>query len=326
MLDTFLQNLTLPALPPAEALIACALAAVAVSFILAGGFGAFFAIASEFLSIRAKRAFYARTARQVAQMTLAAGVVAAIFSGGGAAWLVKGEPALLADPYRLPLALTGGSILIALGLLALYIRIRPDKGYAGKDHVVVGLAAGVWAAFSLFCCTGVVRRLLHSPPEFDLTLPWAAQLTLFFSIPADSFFWPLLIESVPLGFAFAAAFACVWLLLMRERQDYGRDYYTFALPYCAKWACSCTLLAVLAGAFVFHESQGLMLPELSHEPSLFLDILSAALPLLACLLWLFVARSPHPMRHKISVVLACLFLLTGFAGQVLMLNKVIPSP
>ncbi|SBV91027.1 membrane hypothetical protein [uncultured delta proteobacterium] len=326
MLDTFLQNLTLPALPPAEALIACALTAVAASFVLAGSFGAFFAIASEFLSIRAKRAFYARAARQIAQMTLAAGVLAAMFCGGAAAWFAKGERALLAPPYILPLALTGVAILVALGLLALYIRIRPDKGYAGKDHLIVGLAAGVWAAFSLFCCTGVARRLLHSPPEFDLTLPWAAQLTLFFSIPADSFFWPLLLESVPLGFAFAAAFACVWLLLMRERQDYGRDYYTFALPYCAKWAFGFTLPAVLAGAFVFYESRELMLPELSQEPSLLLDGLSAALPLLACLLWLFVARSAHPMRRKISVVLALLFLLIGFAGQVLMLNKIIPSP
>ncbi|MCC8193985.1 MAG: hypothetical protein LIP28_05000 [Deltaproteobacteria bacterium] len=326
MVDAFTDLLTLPAPPPAEALVICGVTAVVVSLIVAGCFGPFIAIASEFLAMRTKRAFYARTARQIAQMSLTAGIAAAVFTGCAIAWFAADEPALLAEPYLPPLALAGGSIGIALLLLAVYVKTRPEKGPAGKDHLTLGLAAGAWAAFSLFCCTGLARRLLHSPPEFDLSLPWTAQLTLFLAIPADSFFRPLLIESVPLGFAFAAAFACLWLLLMREKQDYGRDYYAFALPYCAKWAAVFTLLAVCAGGYVFHEARGLMLPELSREPSLLLDLSSAVLPILACLIWLLVARSAHPMRNKISIVLACLFLLTGFAGQVLMLNKIIPSP
>lgn len=326
MLDTLLHNLTLPVMPPAEALITCALGAVAISFILAGSFGTFFAVAAEFLFIRTKRTFYARTARQAAQMTLTAGVVATIVSGGAAAWTAKGEPALLAAPYTVPLVLTGVLILTSLVLLALSIRIQSGKSRTNGTHVFLSLAAGACAALSFFCGTGVVRRLLHSPPEWDVTLPLSEQVTLFFSIPPESFFWPLLLESLPLGAAFAAAFACLWLLLMRDRQDYGRDYYAFALPYCAKGAYSFTLLAVLAGAFVFYESRELMLPELSHDPSLPLDIASAALPLLGCAFWLFISRSAHPMRHKISVVLACLFLLLGFTGQLLMLNKVIPSP
>lgn len=326
MLKTILANLAATTLPPVQTLIACAAAALIASLILSSVFGAFMATANEFATLQTKRAFYARAARQTAQTALCTGTLAALLGAGFMVWFAMNEPALLAPPYIAPLALTGGSIVIALALLAIYVHPRPGKTLAGKTHATIGLASAVWSALALFCCTGIVRRLLHTPPEFETTLPLALQLHLFFEIPFDSFFWPLLLESVPLGFAFAAAFTCIWLLLMRGKQDYGRDYYNFALPCCARWAFGGTLLAVLAGVFVFFESRKLMLPELSHEPSLLLDVLSAALPLLACLLWIFTMRSPHPMRHKISVVLALLFLLAGFAGQVLMLNKVIPSP
>ena len=331
-IQPLLDNITIPALPPVETLVSCAIAAVLVSLVIVGSFGLLFAIASEAISIQTKRGFFARTARQIAQMTLTVGIIAAALVGGGFAWAVTKDPALLqdtnllAEPYLLPLAVAGGSILFAVLLLAVYLFIRPNKGLAGKGHLAFGFLSGLCAAFSLFCFIGVVRRLLHTPPDFDISLPWMTKLVLFFSIPADSFFWPLLIQSVPLGLALAAAFACIWLLLMREKQDYGRDYYAFALPYCARWAAGFTLLAVCAGVFVFYRSRALMLPELSCEPSLFLDCLTAGLPLLACLIWILVARSAHPMRHKISVVLAGLFLLTGFTGQVLMLNTIIPSP
>lgn len=326
MLETILANLTVPALPPVETIGACVFAALLAALILAGVFGPFMAVASEWITLKTKRAFYARAARQTARMALFAGTAAALTGGAFMTWFAMNEPALLAPPYIAPLALTGGSIVISLAILAVYVRHKPGPPLANKGHATIGLASAAWGAFSLFCCTGVVRRLLHTPPEFDTTIPLAAQLHLFFEIPLDSFFWPLLLESVPLGFALAAAFACMWLLLMRDRQDYGRDYYAFALPYCAKWAAAFTVPAICAGAFVFFESRKIMLPELSHDPSLLLDVLSAAFPLLACLLWICIIRSAHPMRHKISVVLALIFFLTGFAGQILMLNKVIPSP
>ncbi len=326
MLDTVLQNISLPAMPPGDILLGCCLAAIVAAMILAGVFSPFFAIAGELLAIRTKRAFYVRVARQIAQMALAVGIAAALLAGAAFTWFAMGQPALLAAPYALPLAVTGGVIVIALLVLAVYIRMRPAKGLAEKEHLAVGVLAALCTALSLFCSIGAVRRLIHTPPDFATTLPWTSQVMLFFGIPADSFFWPLLVESVPLGFAFAAAFGCVWLLLMRDRQDYGRDYYAFALPYCARWASVSTLLAVAAGVFVSFESRKIMLPELSQEPSLLLDILTAVLPLLACLLWFLVSRSAHPMRRKLSVVLACLFLLSGFAGQMLMLNKVVPSP
>ncbi len=321
-----LENFTLPQLPPMEVLTACAFAALAASLLLAAALSPVLAVASEIVSIRTKRGFYNRTARQTAQMGRFLGVAAALLGGISVALLVRDEPAFLAPPYFFPLIEIGGAIALTLALLIAYVGMWPSKGLPGAGHLAIGMTAASFALFSLFCGTGLVRRLLHSPPDFDIALSPAMQLSLFFSIPADSFFWPLLAESAPLGLALAASFACVWLCILRDKQDYGRDYYAFALPYCAKWALLFTVLTLLAGAFVFLESRKIMLPELSREPSMLLDVASAVFPLLGCLLWLLVAKSEHPMRHKISVALAWIFLLTGLAGQMLMLNKVIPSP
>ncbi|MDL2209556.1 hypothetical protein LJC26_01985 [Desulfovibrio sp. OttesenSCG-928-O18] len=321
-----MSEIALPTLPPMEVLLPCALVAAAVSLILAACFGPIFAVVSERLSVSRKRGFYAKTGQQVAQMSLLLGILAALAIAACFAWLASEEPTLLTFPYVLPLGVTGTAVVLTLLLLALYVSFRPRKGPSSAGHMALGTLCGGLSLLSLFLCTSLARRLVHTIPEIDPALPVAEQLLAFFLIPGESFFWPLLLQSVPLGFAFTAAFATVWLLVMRERQDFGRDYYGFALPYCAKWALFSTLFAIFTGAYAFFRGREIMLPELSHLPSLLLDALSVILPLVACLLWLLLIKSEHPMRRKISVILACALLLVGFAGQVLMFNKIIPSP
>lgn len=320
------ENLTLPTLPPMEVLTPCALGAAALAVILAACFSPFLAVASERLSVTRKRGFYAKAAQQIGQMNVLLAVAALALFSGGAAYAAVLEPALLDEPYFPPLAVTGGTAASAAVFTILYAALRPKKGGSGPVHILTGFLAGSLGAASLFLATGLVRRLAHTPPETDPALPLHLQLLDFFSIPLDSLFWPLLAEAVPLGFAFAAAFASVWLVLMRGRQDFGRDYYAFALPYCARWALTATLIAIALGAVAFFRGRDIMLPELSQLPSLLLDALSIILPLLACFFWAIISNSPHPMRHKISTVLALLLLTAGLAGQILMLNKIIPSP
>ena len=52
--------------------------------------------------------------------------------------------------------------------------------------------------------------------------------------------------------AMPAAFGCVWLLLRRSKDDYGRDHYNTVVPWCAAWARNAwgavwLLLAVASG-------------------------------------------------------------------------------
>lgn len=321
-----LESISLPTIPPLEVLLPCTVAAIATALILAACFGPMIAVVSEKLAVSKKRGFYTKAARQIAEMSLFFGILAAGLLVACVLWIAADEPAIFQFPYRLPLVATGSAIALTLAVLGLYVVLRPRKGPSTTTHNAIGLIAALCSLVALFLCTGMIRRLVHTVPEFSAELPWGEQLTQFFIIPSGSLFWPLLLEAVPAGLAFAGAFATVWLVIMRERQDYGRDYYTFALPYCAKWALFATLLAVPAGAYAMLRGEDIMLPELSHLPSLLLDFLSVILPLLACLIWSTVIKSEHPMRRKISVFASWLFLLTGFAGQILMLNKIIPSP
>lgn len=320
------DSIVLPTLPPTEVLVYCAVIAAAVAVITAACYGPFLAVISERLAVARKRGFYTKLSQQIAGMNLFLAVAALASLGAGTAFTAMKEPALLAFPYLLPLYVTGAAAALSVILVALYAVLLPKKGGSGPGHICLGLLAGLVSVGTLFLSTGMVRRLAHTIPETDPALPWPGQLLDFFHIPPESFIWFLLGESVPLGLAFAAAFACLWLLLMRNREDFGRDYYAFALKACAKWALIATLTAIPVGALAFFQGRTIMLPELSHLPSLLLDALSVILPLFACLLWLLIIRSEHPMRRKISAALAALFLYAGFAAQILMFNKIIPSP
>ena len=148
----------------------------------------------------------------------------------------------------------------------------------------------------------------------------------FFAIPTHSLFWPLMAESLTLSCAAAGALGALWILILRSRQDYGRDYYTFALPYCARWAIAGTLLSLPSAGFAYYQALAVMLPELSHAPSLLLSILACALPVTACVLWGAVICSKTPLRHKPGLCLAALCLAAALTAQVLIFNKVLPSP
>ncbi len=320
-------DLALPTLPPTEALLFCLTVAAALFVLLAACFGPFLAVFSERLGVSSGRAFYAKTAKQIAQLNLALGTLATAAFAGVLLFALRTEPELFAPPFFWPLLLTAAVALFAEFFLILYVLLWPKQGKSGFFHIWLGLKAGGSAACALYLCTAFARRLLHTPPAQPAEgMTWYMVLLDFFSIPMDSLFWPLLAQSVFLGGAAAGALSCLWLLLMRTRQDYGRDYYNFVLPYCARWALWATPGAMLFGALALYRGQSLMLPELSHAPSMSLAVAAAGLPALAWLLWLPAARSKTPLRHKISVVLACLFLAGGFFAQILILNKIIPSP
>ena len=320
------ENINWPVPPSAEVLIYCAVIAAATAVITAACFGPFLAVFSERLAGIRKRGFYTKLAQQIARMNLALAVTALAAFGAGTAFVASNTPTILAFPYFLPLSIASGAAVLSTLLIGIYAVILPKKSTPSSLGVGLGLLAGTLSIATLLLATGIVQRFAHTMPDIDPALPWQDQLVQFFLIPSDSFIWPLLGESVPLGFAFAAAFATLWLLIMRDREDYGRDYYAFALRNCAGWALGATLVALLVGAAVFFQGRAVMLPELSQLPSLLLDVLAVILPLLSCLLWLLVVRSEHPMRRKISVVFAMVFLYAGLVAQVLLFAKFTLTP
>lgn len=319
--------ITLPVLPPTEVLLFCGGAAVTLFFLLAACFGPFVSSIYDLRAISSGRGFYAKAARQIAQMNALLCVLALFFFAVCAWHIAPLWQEWLLPPYKTPFIITLACIAGGIVCTLLHAMLLSAKKTSNYAFPCLGFLAGGLSAAAVLACTGFLRRALHTPFEqSDATMDSVSQIIAFFDIPYDSFFWPLLAEAVPLGLTACAACATLWLLLMRDRQDYGRDYYAFALPSCARWAFAAALVTVPLGAYVFFAGQKIMLPELSHLPSFLLEILAVALPLIACGLWFSISRSAVPMRRKISVILAFLFFVGGFAAQVLILNKIIPSP
>lgn len=117
-------------------------------------------------------------------------------------------------------------------------------------------------------------------------------------------------------FCLAVSLLGCWLLLRRNRDDFGRDYYNFALTRCGFSGCLVSAASLLCLGFSTFMQQDFL-----RNGSLGLEFLLAGAGLLAVSLaiWLVTARSRSPLRHKpglwltlpmIILSLAMLFMLS----------------
>jgi len=116
--------------------------------------------------------------------------------------------------------------------------------------------------------------------------------------PAAWSIWPAWIALVSNGIGAAGILGTGYLLLRRNRDDFGRDYYRFALARSARWGLVLILpVLITAGWLALRGLTGLAL----------LPCAAAGLAALASVwLALRLIRSRHPLRLKGSVLLACL--------------------
>lgn len=179
-------------------------------------------------------------------------------------------------------------------------------------HGSLALLSGINGTLAVVAILGSIR--LFSA----LDLPNAAELNLYelfnfrlFPSPLDyacGLFFPL-IAGMP------AAFALVWLLVRRRRDDFGRDYYNNMIPWCARWAfvawifiSGLYLLTVVADLWQMISTGSFDLG-LDEGVTYALRFLPA---LVACRIWFLVSRSPMPLRHKPEIIAA--FILCFVSG------------
>ena len=123
--------------------------------------------------------------------------------------------------------------------------------------------------------------------------------------------------SLLLGLTSAYALALCWHILCRNRDDFGRDFYTFTLSMRARQAfCAGLLLTVSAAAMfwltpVVDAGHALaLLPFAGVYASHALTAGMFCLPL-AALLWYAVSRAAMPMQKRSLAFLALILLVAG---------------
>ncbi|MCF8029644.1 MAG: hypothetical protein K9K39_01975 [Desulfohalobiaceae bacterium] len=164
---------------------------------------------------------------------------------------------------------------------------KPLRRFLGAVSLL-GLLGGLYGCLNIF----LAWTLFAWPQTAPL---WGGAW-----VPATWAVWPAWAGVVLNGIGAAGAAGMGYLLLRREKDDFGRDYYRFALRGAAKWAMVLPLPAALGiGWAVLHPQ------DLSGYVLIAMAV--AAFAALA-LVWLSsrVLRNPHPLRLKGSVITVCI--------------------
>ncbi len=280
-------------------------------------------MAGQTLSLIRQRTAYAKCAKQVSLLALILGLALTLFSfwplwqrlsppllallpvdGQSIPWAelwqtVSGKAYLLAHVYAVGL-LVGATVCLCV-FHALW------KHW--KTHRVaiqcLALVAACWYGMSLFATLSIIS----ADSAQALGMAPSNNLQKFFVPSLESTFWNGAPYVLPLAFAMAGGLSCVWLLLRRRSDDFGRDYYAQMLPWCASWARNGWLifwLILLASTTLQWVNMAQQENYLSN-PVFVQSVGYVLLWLIPGILWTLPMRSEHPLRHKVTLVLAFVF-------------------
>ncbi len=178
-----------------------------------------------------------------------------------------------------------------------------------KNHRVplqcLALIAACWYAMAAFGSISIISM----DTAFAQGMAYPTKLTNFFTPNLTTSFWNGAPYVLPLAFSMGGGLGALWLIIRRNKDDFGRDYYAQMLPWCASWARNgwlifwLILLATTAIQWMnlAQQENYLSSPEFMYSAGLLL------LWIIPGVLWTLPMRSEHPLRHKATLVLAFIF-------------------
>jgi hypothetical protein len=288
------QNHTAHEVPMALILPLWAFALLPLPLLLAALFWGAPAIAlvSELIGLISGKPFPARAARQMSRLALGGHVLFWTVIAACAAFL-------LSRPFWQSEFVTANRLLLVAALALPFFGSVALAGYdlgwqRAKErktvHFLLGCVANLPIKYGYWALAGLglllFRNVSLDSPAF--LPPWGSAL------------WPLLALWLPLSLCLAAGIGLCYLLLRRNRDDWGRDYYRFAAPFLAKWHLACGLIVLAVLVWLYASLKGVFN---LHLPQIFYAGLAGAACLgLAMLLSLLISVSENPMRLKVSMV------------------------
>jgi len=302
---------------PATFFVLLATAGLTLFFVLAALTTPLLGAVTESLYVLKHKSFYDKCALQITQAAFGMGVFIFFTLGAGVIYYIALlQPEMPAAHGSVPGHSAGMFAQLQERFGPLLFFVPPLKGLL--------LLCVYWSTWSVL----KKRRVLH------LLLGWSAALSMlgalcfglyFFSPPAMplvylGLFW---LGLVCTGLAAGAGLSQLWLFMRRFKADYGRDYYAFAMRYSARVALAFTLAACALLLLLRHSIPA----QLTRPPDIggiAVTAIAVGLPLCCCLLWLGIAKSKNPIRHKPSAFFACVFLFMALCAQLLMLLHNLP--
>lgn len=173
--------------------------------------------------------------------------------------------------------------LLSAGLFSLYYflwdRLKKIKSF----HLALGALAVLSMKTFLALLFWAVYRELMVIPEVIPEL--------------DSIFLPILAQIFIISLSGAAALTLAYLLLRRNRDDFGRDYYRFALGFGAKWAIFFILASPVTCIWLFMVAGN----GFDFTYTAFPGAVYALALILMVIVLSRIIRSDQPMRNKAAI-------------------------
>lgn len=312
-----------------------AFALFALAITLTALFGPWLAFGLKALEINGKKPFLGLVSRQAARMNLWFGglfailVLSSLFQGFFRLRQVLPPQEMLQSAVAagtvtppdagMMIAVTAAFTVFIVLLAAAHfswknLRARP----AVQALLLFMSAAGGWAALALAFHIVVSRPQILNTYYYLSIFTWTGSMYPFgFPTPESSAM--MIVKFISGGLGVAAAMCMCCSLIFRKRDDFGRDYYNFAIRHLARWNLVCTAVTMLAGLGMMLTLRRLIAPRFDMGLN---DIILTPLIYVSCgVFWWAIMRSLTPLRHKFGIWLGLVALLVAMLGHLLFVRN-----
>lgn len=274
------------------------------------------AVILEITAKARKKIFYDKLAQQITTLTLVLYLLFIVCLGSAAGFFSNQIPWLKdwfvnpASPVMMFYITIGIALLGLIPYKYTWKKLKKNK----LLHITLGSIGALGGVASILVATVIMQTFftiqIESPNPAVPAIPF---YTHFQQLPGNA---SLCLAGIYLimALAFAAAASALYLVLRRNKDDFGRDYYKFSLPIVACWALVPTLLQFAASGCIVYYICGpnIALPYSNLPVALSFGI-SLLLTIISCTIWIVTLRSETPMRHKVSLGLTPLLVILAHA-------------
>jgi len=223
----------------------------------------------------------------------------------------------MVDKYLLPVALGVPGLAVILGVF--YKWLQKSLSNSRGAHAALGVLASISALAALLLAAMSKQHLLLLADK-DATYPTLEGLARIQLADPETWGYFALLSTVAL--ASGGALSQLFLLIRRNRDDYGRDYYAYAARTTCRWTWIFALLALAPWGYF----ASVMMPSLKimpqSEATMGFFFAYPVFMAVAVALFFAVGRSAMPMRHKPAMICGAASIWLALASFTAFLNQV----
>lgn len=232
---------------------------------------------------------------KIAQQFAGIGFLLSVMTCGvmGVLLYFSGIEAPEAQAFMLEAGSPGLTAVILTGLYPVLMGIyrftfRPMRKSRGA-HTAIGVACALCSIATIHAYLAAAA-LLFKPDLIE-----GARWVVIFSGASPA--WPTLLFSIILCVCYGTALGMLYSVYRRNKDDFGRDYYRFALNNAGRLAASCALIQLFAQGWLYSAIAPEVRTAFVDQAGLSL-LIGDVLALLGAAGWMALARSKTPMRLK----------------------------